>query len=99
MACENNVVVLEWCTQVKSLSFPMLIGSILSRYYSHDEFCNLCFVLDVEYEDLGVEALSDRKREFLLRMERYGRLDDLASYIIRTRPFLADLVGEHGSHS
>ncbi|MFO7679075.1 MAG: hypothetical protein R6X34_03410 [Chloroflexota bacterium] len=58
----------------------------LRKAYNLDGFMQLCFDLDVEYEDLPGQTLSAKTREIVQFMGRRNQLDVLEAKIRRERP-------------
>ena len=59
---------------------------VLTQRFDDNELRDLCFTLDVDYENLRGETKDAKARELLLRMERRGEVDKLAKQVQRERP-------------
>jgi formylglycine-generating enzyme required for sulfatase activity len=55
-------------------------------YYSLSELKDLCFYLDVVYDDLDGAARKDKARELVEHLARRRRLDDLRAVLSQQRP-------------
>ena len=53
--------------------------NLLCRQLDMEEFKNLCFLLGVDIDEVPGDRKSARARELILRFERRGKLDDIAS--------------------
>ncbi|MCA9978220.1 MAG: toll/interleukin-1 receptor domain-containing protein, partial [Anaerolineales bacterium] len=62
------------------------IHELLHKHFSLEEFRDLCFKLGIGYDDLAGEGLDAKMREFVARMDRESRLDDLLAFGTRLRP-------------
>ena len=60
------------------------LHQFIVAHYSLDELRTLCFDLDVNYDDLGGEALSGKARELILRVYRERNLDKLLTLLATT---------------
>lgn len=58
---------------------------IIARY-SLSEFIDLCLDLNVNFESLGGEGLSDKARELILFFKRRSQLKELRDYVQLSRP-------------
>ncbi len=56
------------------------------RYFSESELRDLCFDLEVDYENLPGQAKSDKVRELLLYLKRSGRIRELIAKCSQLRP-------------
>ncbi|MCI0580863.1 MAG: hypothetical protein L0332_29960 [Chloroflexi bacterium] len=66
---------------------------ILARLYlrlndslGEEDVRQLCFLLGVEYDDLGGRGKSDRVRELIIHLQRRGRVAELIEEFGRLRP-------------
>lgn len=55
-------------------------------HFDNVELRTMCFDLGVNHDDLEGEAISDKARELVLRLNRQGRCDELVKYCQRKRP-------------
>jgi tetratricopeptide (TPR) repeat protein len=62
------------------------LRDILSTYFNVDELRNLCFDLNILYEDLGGEGKSGKARELVAYCQRRDRLAELEAACRRLRP-------------
>ena len=60
--------------------------NLLNDYFDDDELRDVCFELQVDYEDLGGTTKRGKARELITHMERRGRLAELAALSQRLRP-------------
>jgi hypothetical protein len=65
-----------------------LLRDALDNGYSDAELRDLCFELEVDYEDLPGEGQSAKARELVLFCKRRGLLATLVQYVMRDRPML-----------
>lgn len=63
-------------TETKTNKLSKLRQSI-SRFFNESELRNLCFDLEIEYENLPGTAFNDKVRELISYCNRHQRLDDL----------------------
>lgn len=61
---------------------------ILTKYFSDSELINLCFDLNVDYEDLPAVGKANKARELIVLMGHHGRLPELEAAVRRERPKL-----------
>jgi hypothetical protein len=59
---------------------------LIIAHFNTSELHTLCFDLGIEYEDLAGQGKSDKAREFVTYMVRYGRLDELVNKVRHLRP-------------
>lgn len=59
---------------------------IITEQFNEEELRNLCFYLEVDYENLAATGKAGKARELILYLERQGRIPDLISEIQRIRP-------------
>jgi hypothetical protein len=58
----------------------------ISEYFNADELADLCYRLDITYENLAGTTHSARVRELTDYCRRHGRLDDLIAACRKLRP-------------
>jgi hypothetical protein len=58
----------------------------VERYFNESELQDLCFRLEVNFEDLGGLGKRDRVRELVMLLDRHGRLSDLTALTRQLRP-------------
>ena len=58
----------------------------VDRHFNDSELRDLCFQLDVDYEDFGVIGKRDKARELVTMMDRHGRLSNLTTRAAQLRP-------------
>jgi hypothetical protein len=68
----------------------MVLRDILETYFNNSELRDLCFRLDIDYENLPGEGKATKARELILYCERQGRTRDLAEACCRLRPLACD---------
>jgi WD40 repeat protein len=59
--------------------------AILRESFGEDDLRDLCFELQIEYEDLPADGKSNKARELVLRCERERRLPELAEAVLSAR--------------
>jgi hypothetical protein len=62
------------------------LRKILSEKFNEEELRNICFDLDVNYENLEGKGNSSKARELVLYCERYSRIDELVAAVKTLRP-------------
>lgn len=67
-------------------SSQIALYEILDKHFNVTEIRELCFYLDVEYENLGGTNKKDKAREFVLHCQRYGRNEELKTKVVELRP-------------
>lgn len=67
---------------------PVRLRDLLLQAFNLDELKDLCFELDIDYDDLSGENRSAKARELVARCRRTGRLEDLLAAAERARPKL-----------
>jgi len=72
-------------TSVDPAKLPSLLQR-LNHDFDDNEFRTLCFELGIKYENLADEGLKGKQREFLLLLERNGRLPELINLLRQKRP-------------
>lgn len=60
----------------------------ISEGYNDSELRDLCFILEIDYEDLAGETKSAKARELVLKMKRIGQLSRLVEQLMAERPHL-----------
>ncbi|NHZ72554.1 MAG: SAVED domain-containing protein [Aquificales bacterium] len=58
----------------------------IDRHFNESEMRDLCFRLNVDYEDLEGQGKRDKVRELVTWMDRHGRLPDLTTLADQQRP-------------
>ncbi len=71
---------------MSKIADPQQLYQILDTRYNLGELRTLSFDLGIDYENLAGQTRSDKARELVLYAQRRGRLEEIASYIDRTRP-------------
>jgi tetratricopeptide (TPR) repeat protein len=61
-----------------TMAIKQALYQILDKYYNEQELKDLCFKLDVQYDNLAGEGKADKARELITYMERRGQLRELA---------------------
>ena len=64
------------------------LHTILTERYILSEIRQMCFHLGVDYENLEGNDKSGKALSLIMHMQRNERLDELAAYVYRTRPFI-----------
>lgn len=62
------------------------LSKLIRRHYDLGEFKSLCFELQVEYDDLPGETLTNRVEALVEYLERRGRVQELLKLIKQQRP-------------
>lgn len=62
------------------------VRNFIVSHFNLSEFRNMCFEMGVLYDDLEGETIGDKSREFVLLLNRTGRLSELIQYCKTTRP-------------
>jgi len=65
---------------------PPKLAIIISTYFDDNEIQDICFQLDVDYEDLAGQTKSAKARNLVQYMERRDRLDELIIKVRQLRP-------------
>ncbi len=80
------------------MSLPDLL-KMLNTYFDLNEIQNLCFEINVDYDNLGGNNKLDKCRELITYLQRRGRLDELIEVCLRERPNIPwdDLIKTSGS--
>jgi DNA-binding response OmpR family regulator len=65
------------------------LRQMLMTYFNDSELRDLCFDMNINYEDLLGQARSDKVREFIGYVQRHGRINELMKRCQHLRP-LAD---------
>ncbi|MCA9975984.1 MAG: hypothetical protein KC413_09555 [Anaerolineales bacterium] len=67
---------------------PIQLRQVLTRYYNDSELHIMCFDLGIDYEDISGRTKSEKVVELVAFAQRNNRLDEIASYVRRTRSFV-----------
>ncbi len=67
-------------------TFQAQLRDLIAKYFNDEELRNLCFDLDIPYDDLGSEGKTGKVRELVAYCQRHNRLDDLAEQCHALRP-------------
>jgi hypothetical protein len=62
------------------------LRQLLTDYFNETELRNLCFDLDVEYEDLSGPTKADKARELVALLKRCDRISELIKLCSKLRP-------------
>jgi len=62
------------------------LKTVMDKHFTQEEIRDLCFDLDVDYDNLAGETKAGKIRELILYMARDGRLEDLIKRVRRMRP-------------
>lgn len=73
--------------QVAFADVPELLEQLI-QVFSEEELRTLCLELGVGYDDLPAQGRNNKAREFILYLERRGRLVELVELVRRERPHL-----------
>jgi hypothetical protein len=66
-----------------------LLRQGIAKSFNKSELSTLCLDLDIEYEDLSGDTLTDKSRELVLYCRRRGQLLALVEYCRQERPHIA----------
>ena len=80
---------------VPPTNLRVVLLTVLDTRFNKSELRQLCFHLDLEYEDLPGSGKADKVRELVLYMERRDHLIDLFTAIQRLRP---DIIWPYAEH-
>lgn len=72
---------------------PPKLAIIISTYFDDNEIQDICFQLDVDYEDLAGQTKSAKVRNLIQHMERRNRLDELIIKVQQLRPNIEINIG------
>ncbi len=61
----------------------------LTSHLNEDEFRDICFQINIDFDDLGGVGKSSKIRELILFLERRNRLSDLVEAVSSIRPDIA----------
>jgi hypothetical protein len=61
---------------------------LIDSHFNDSEVRDLCFELDVDYDNLSGDNKRDKARELVIWMRRYGRLEELTELLMSKRPHL-----------
>ena len=70
------------------MSISRQLRELISQGFGREELRNLCFDLDVEYDDLPAEGRSGKARELVIYMNNRGRTAELLALCAQRRPHL-----------
>jgi hypothetical protein len=65
---------------------PIRLRQILTKHFNEQELRDLCFDLNIHYEDLYGESRSDKARELISYCVRHSRIHELEAMCRRLRP-------------
>lgn len=60
----------------------------MARHFNDEEIKDVCFRMQIEYNDLAAEGRSGKIRELVLFVERHGRVQELHKLVRKLRPRL-----------
>ena len=66
------------------------LADALEDHFDKSELKDLCFKLDVEYENLAGDTKRDKARELVLQLNRKGRIEELKRLCQQKRPNFAE---------
>jgi uncharacterized membrane-anchored protein YhcB (DUF1043 family) len=61
----------------------------ITTHFNESELRDLCFKLNVDYDDLRSEGKGDKARELVAYCERHGRISELLGICQQLRPRLS----------
>jgi hypothetical protein len=62
------------------------LRAVLDAVFSENDLRDLCFDMDIDYDNLPGSGKSARARELILYCENRGRLNELTDHVRRLRP-------------
>jgi predicted NACHT family NTPase len=62
------------------------LRQLLNSHFSESELRDLCFDLELDYEQLPGDRKGDKARELIMYCERHGRIDELVTMCRKLRP-------------
>jgi hypothetical protein len=62
------------------------LHQILVTYFNESELKDICFQLNIEWEDISGTNKKDKARELVAFVERHQREKELATHIFKMRP-------------
>jgi hypothetical protein len=65
------------------------LRQLLASHFNIGELQDLCFDLNIDFENLPGQMKSDKARELVAHAQRHGRLADVISQVRRLRPLVA----------
>lgn len=65
---------------------PQQLHEALAEYFSLSELRDLCFKLNIEYENLSGEGKDDKARALVEHAQRHGLFDTVVAYVQKVRP-------------
>ena len=68
---------------------PISLRDVLHDYYSKGEIRTLCYDLFIDYDSLGGRGRSENITELVAYAQRHARLEELATYVRKTRPHVS----------
>lgn len=72
---------------------PQKLAIIISTYFDDNEIQDICFRLDVDYEELAGQTKSAKARNLVQHMKRRNRLDELMFKVRQLRPNIEINIG------
>jgi len=60
---------------------PIELRNALTKYFNIKDLQDLCFIMEIPYEDLGGNGRSVRALHLVQYTQRRGRLDELAAHV------------------
>ena len=70
----------------QSLPSNQELQNILTTYFNESDLRDLCFQLDIDYEDLAGTIKGDKSRELILYAKRHDRSQELLEHVLQLRP-------------
>lgn len=61
----------------------------MARHFNDEEIKDVCFRMQIEYNDLAAEGRAGKIRELVLFVERHGRVQELHKLVRQLRPRLS----------
>lgn len=73
---------------IEVMDWARLWRQIVDNFQRQD-LITLCFLLSIDYDDLGGDGRDDKARELILEMRQQSRVDDLVAELRKLRPKVA----------
>jgi len=76
----------DWLNYLSDRGFRFRCLDLLTRFFDIDEFKTLCFILNIDYDEIGGDTKSGKVRELILKMERESQIVGLIFAAKSLRP-------------
>jgi hypothetical protein len=82
-----------WSNKFANLTSRAALRELIAAHFSLSELQDLCYDLEIDWEDLPGPEKSAKVRGLLAYVVRHGRITDLCNAVLRLRP---NLTGPSG---